>query len=491
MIKKIIYISSITFNVLLMQGCIPKIPQEQTPIDKKLSTPIAFPKYGSSINVSYLKKYKNNSPTAIQSWNQFFKDENLKSLINTALKNNQELKILSQEIYISQNEILDKKGEFLPKIFLGFGYETEKVGKYTSQGANDETAEYEPGEFVPRVLHNHQVGAFMSWEVDIWKKLRNAAKSSHLQYLANIELRKYLVTNLVAEISSTYYELKALDAQQKIVNEFIKNLQQAQYMVEAQKESARTNSLAVKRFEAEVLKNKSRYYEIKKDTIILENKLNTLLGRFPQKIKRNKKSLKANLPNQFSTGIPTKLLSNRPDVKKANYQLIAAKINIDVAKARFYPSLSIDAGAGYEAFNQKYFLYSPESVFYNIAARATAPLINRNAIKADYFSANSKQIKAIYEYHQTFIKAYNEVSNELARINNLSKISALREKQVEALDESVNISNLLFKAARSEYIELLLTKRDLLEASMELVEINKKQMLSYISLYKALGGGWR
>ena len=134
---------------------------------------------------------------------------------------------------------------------------------------------------------------------------------------------------------------------------------------------------------------------------------------------------------------------------------------------------------------------NPESVFSTIAGGLTAPLLNRNAIKADYFSANNKQIQSIYDYEQTFIKAFAEVSNQLAAVENLKQIYKAKTEQVEALSNAFEISNVLFRAARVDYLESLLTRRDFLEAQMELMEAKQQQLSAYVNLYRALGGGWR
>ena len=476
-------------GILFLGGCVPVIPPNQQDNKKMVSIPKSYPKFENYKSTSNGKQQKNSSADIF--WNDFFTDSNLTSLIEIALNNNQELKILRNEINIANNEVMNKRGEYYPKLGLGAGYEIEKVGEFTSQGASDATTEYAPGKLVPKVLYNQGFGPVATWEVDIWKRLRNASRSAYLKYLATIEARKYMVTLLVSEIATTYYELIALDNQLEIIKQFIKTLAQAKNMVKIQKTAARSTSLAVKRFEAELLKNQGRLYKIKQKIVISETKLNALIGRFPQKIKRTKKKLIDIPSKKVSAGLPFQLLENRPDIKRALLDLRSAKIDVDVAKAKFYPSLTIDAVLGYQAFNSRYLLYTPESIFYTIGASIAAPLINRNAIKADYFNANNKQIQAIYKYDIAVINAYKEVVNQISSITNLNKIYYLKRKQVKALSESVDISNMLFRAARVNYIESLLTKRDLLESEIELVEVKKEQFKSFITLYRVLGGGWK
>uniref|UniRef100_UPI00257D8C41 TolC family protein n=1 Tax=Flavobacterium sp. UBA4854 TaxID=1946548 RepID=UPI00257D8C41 len=221
-----------------------------------------------------------------------------------------------------------------------------------------------------------------------------------------------------------------------------------------------------------------------------ENKINFLLGRFPQKIARSSNTFSTITPADIHAGVPSQLLENRPDIKKAEMELIAAKLDIKAAKAKFYPSLGISAGIGYEAFNTKYLLTSPESLLYSIAGDLVAPLINRNAIKAEYLTAGAKQIQAVYNYERTLVNAYIEVANQLSKIQNTAKSYGLKSQQVDALNESVQISNNLFSSARADYMEVLLTQKDALESKFELIETKKQQMNAFVNVYRALGGGW-
>ncbi|MCB0377424.1 MAG: efflux transporter outer membrane subunit [Bdellovibrionales bacterium] len=499
--------------LLFITGCVPntQLVREEGEIQREL--PNQFPDYkvplskGEEELIDYSKpddnaipKEDNGQVTKIKAplvekpsdtpWEDFFSDVNLKNLVAEALKNNQELNIISQEINISKNEMMARQGEYLPK--LGFKGENgiEKVGHYTHRGATDSTTEYEPGKFVPEDLKNYSVGLTFSWEIDIWKKLRNATKSALYSYLASIDGKNFMVTNLVAEIASTYYELLALDSELEIVNTNLEIQEKALKLVKLQKQAARVTSLAVKRFEAEVLKNQSRRFELRQKIIQMENKLNMLAGRYPQPVQRNAKMFLEIMPQNLADSIPSNLLERRPDVRQAQNRLKAANLDIKVAKARFYPSLSIEAGVGYESFNSKHLFMSPESVFYNLAGNLTAPLLNRQAIKADYLSANAKQVQAVFEYEQTLIRAFTEVTNQMAKIENYKRSYRLKLKQVEALNDSVEISNVLFKAARADYVEVLMTRRDALESQIELVEIKRKLLDSFVTLYQSLGGGW-
>lgn len=420
----------------------------------------------------------------------FFTDPYLDALIDTALMRNQELDITLQEIEIERNEIRARKGEYLPFVDLRAGAGAEKVGRYTHQGASDATTEYEPGKEMPEPLQDYLVGAFASWEVDIWHKLRNARNAAVLRFLSSVEGKNFMVTQLVAEIAHSYYELMALDNQLAILDANIDIQQDALEIVKLQKNAARVTELPVRKFQAEVLKNQSRRYYIEQSIIEIENRINFLLGRYPQPVPRNSQYFTTLVPEDIFPGIPAQLLENRPDVKEAELALAAANMDVKVAKANFYPLLGISAGVGLQAFRPEFFIKAPESLLYSLAGDLTAPLVNRNAIKATYYSANAKQIQAVYHYERTILNAYMEVANEIARIDNLKKSYDLKAREAQSLTESITISNSLFKSARADYMEVLMTQRDALESRFELIEMKKEQLNAMVNIYQALGGGW-
>jgi len=428
--------------------------------------------------------------TANIKWQDYFTDPYLKALIDTALKNNQELNITLQEIEISRNEIRAKKGEYLPFVGVRAGAGVDKVARYTNIGAMEENTEIKPGKAMPDPLPDYLVQLYATWEVDIWHKLHNAKKAAITRYLSTVEGKNFVVTGLVAEIANAYYELLALDNQLAIVKQNIDIQNNALNVVKLQKEASRVTELAVRKFEAEVLKTKSLQFDIQQQITETENRINFLLGRYPQPIARNSQGLDNVLPASIHAGIPSQLLANRPDIKQAELDLAAARLDIQVAKAQFYPSLGISAGIGYQAFNPAYLFNTPKSLLYSLAGDITAPLVNRNAIKAAYYNANAKQIQAAYNYERTVLNAYVEVANQLAKINNLEKSYDLKLQQVQALTQSIDISGDLFKSARADYMEVLMTQRDALESKFELIETKKKQMNAMVNIYQALGGGW-
>lgn len=467
---------------LMAAGC--KAPAPEAAITTSTPVPESFGVTGQTQDA--------NNNTAVLAWKDYFKDQNLIDLIDIALKNNQELNITLQEIEIAKNDIRVKKGLLLPTAGLRAGAGVEKVGRYTSQGAGDATTEIKPGIETPDPLGDFTIQAYANWEVDIWKKLRNSKKAALNRYLATVEGRNFVITNLIAEVADSYYELMALDNQLDIVKQTIKLQTNALEIVKVQKQAARATELGVKKFEAEVLTSQSLEFDLLQQIKETENKINFLLGRYPQEIKRTSNTnFLSLLPAVVSSGIPSQLLANRPDVKQAELELVAAKLDVKVARAEFYPSLDITAAIGVQAFKPSYLFTMPESLLYSLAGDLVAPLINRNAIKAEFASANARQLQALYNYDRTVLNAYLEVSNQLSKIENLQKGYDLKSKQVDALNTSIDVSNDLFKSARVDYFEVLMTQRDALEAKLELVDTKKEQLNAAVHVYRDLGGGWK
>ena len=423
-------------------------------------------------------------------WREFFGDENLASLIDTALSNNQELNILLQEIIVSSNEVRARKGEYLPFVGVGVGVGLEKEGLYTRKGAVDDQLQIRPGQEFPEPLGDFKLGAYASWELDIWKKLRNSKKAAVARYLGTIEGKNFLVTNLVAEIAESYFELLALDNSLANIQNYMAIQKKALQAAKQQKDAAKITQLAVNRFEAQWLNTQNLQYAVSQQIVETENHINFLIGRFPQAIERNALQFDSLHFEDVSAGLPAQLLANRPDIRKAEFELEATKLDVKVARANFFPSFGLKAGIGFQAFNPK-FIFSPESLLYNLAGDLMAPLINRKAIKAAYFTAKAQQVQAVIDYEQTILQAFIDVVNQLSKIDNYAQSYNTKAREVQLLTQSTNIANNLFNSARADYNEVLLTQEEALDSKMELIEIKKEQLSAKVNIYRALGGGWK
>ena len=424
-------------------------------------------------------------------WRQFFQDEGLALLIDSALLNNQEFNILMQEVAMARNEVKARKGEYLPYVDITAGGGVDKVGRYTRSGAVESNLEIAPEREFPEPLGDLQLGLRMSWELDVWKKLRNAKKSAVLEYLGSVEGQRFMRTRLIAEVAESYYELLALDNELDVIQANLDILGNALRIVKLQKSAGKVTELAVRRFAAEVLRNRASQFRVRQARVEAENRLNFLLGRFPGDVPRDATTfLQQDLDTLF-VGVPAQLLDERPDVRQAELRLEQAKVDVKVAKAAFYPSLRIDAGIGLQAFESGYLFTTPQSLVYSAVGELVSPFINRNALKANYLTANARQLQAVFGFERTVLNAVMEVRNQLAMISNRQASYTLQQQQVDALTNAVTISNSLFSSARADYMEVLLTQRDALEARLELIENKKELLIAKVRLYQALGGGWK
>ena len=473
--KRLVFSTAIVFSILLsVPSC--KIPQ--------LEKPTA----GNAMPDSFNGRVDQDNSACID-LHEFFNDPMLTSLIDQAMFDNQELKILAQDIRIANNEVLARSGAYLPFFSLGGGAGVDKPGRFTRAGAVEDQLEIRPGHGFPEPLPDFLVATNVSWEIDIWKRLRNAQRSAALRYLGTADGRNYVVTRLVAEIAENYYELLALDKRLETLDNTIALQVRSLELAKAKKEAGRGTELAVQRFQAEVRKNQSEKLIIQQNIVETENRINFLAGRYPQTVERQKiEFLDLNL-QALSVGVPAQLLQNRSDIRQAERELQAAGLEVQVARARFYPSLVLSAGVGYRAFNPKYLFTTPDSLIYNAAGDIVAPLINRRAIKADYLTANAQQLQAVYNYQRTVLNAFTEVINRISKVGNYGQALAIKRQQLESLEASVDSATKLFQNARAEYVEVLLAQRDLQDAKVVVIETKQQQLSAIVNAYQALGGG--
>lgn len=424
-------------------------------------------------------------------WRQYFSDTLLLKLIDTAINNNPDLQIALQRIESSRSSVKLANAAMLPQVSLNVGGGVEKFGLYTMDGAGNATTEITPGRIVPENYTNLFVGLQSSWEIDVWGKLENQRKSAVSNYLSSIEATNFVISNLVADVAIYYNELLALDHELDIVRQTIKKQQEALEIIKLQKEAGRANELAVQQFRAQLLDTQVLENGVLQQISEAENQINFLLGRYPQPIERAKNTFFEAGPPVILSGIPSQLLSNRPDIREAELQVEASKFDLKAAKAAFYPNFNITASLGFQAFNPEFLFTSPASLAYSLAGTLVAPIINMKSLEAAFNTAQANQLAAMYRYQKTILNAYVEVANQLSSIKSLQQISRLKQQQSEALKQSVESANELYKAARASYLEVLIAQQSALQSNLELINVTKRQRMATIHIYKALGGGWK
>lgn len=420
---------------------------------------------------------------------EFFNDPALTILIEEGLAGNQQLKILAQNVEIANNEIMARRGAYLPFVTIGGGAGLRKPSEFTPLGAVEDQLQFTPGENFPQPLPSFLAATNLSWQIDIWRQLRNARDAAMFRYLGTADGRNYVVTRLVAEIAENYYHLMALDKRIENLDRTIALQERSLEIAKAKMDAGQGTILAVQRFEAEVRKNQSEKLIINQEIIETENMINFLVGRFPEPVQRDAANFFDLNLHALSLGVPSDLLRFRPDIRAAERELAAAGLDVKVARANFYPKVFITGGVGWEAFNTKYLFTTPGSLIYNIAGDLVAPLINKMAIRAEYLNANARQLQAVYEYQRVVLNAFTEVINRINMVQNYTRSIEIKRQQLDALEASVVTASNLFQAARVDYMDVLFAQRDMMDARMVLINTKRQQLSAIINTYQALGGG--
>jgi NodT family efflux transporter outer membrane factor (OMF) lipoprotein len=419
---------------------------------------------------------------------EFFNDALLTQLIGQALAGNRELKVLNEEVQIAKNDVLARQGAYLPFLTFGANVGLEKPSDFTPIGAVEKNLEYRPGRHFPDPLGNYQFGLNLLWQLDIWRELRNARDAAAKRYLAVSERRNYFVTTLVADVAGNYYRLMALDKRIEVLDQTIALQEKAYKFAKARVDAARDTELPAQRFLAEVRKNQSEKLIVRQEIVEAENRINFLANRYPQAVERLSARFFDSTMHPLRLGVPAQLLQNRPDIRQAERELEAAGLDVLVARAHFFPRLDITGGVGYQAFNPKYLFTTPEALLYNVAGDLLVPLMNKKAIQAEYMSANARQLQAVYNYQRVILEAFTELINRVAMVENYGRSLEIKTQQLQSLAAAVQTATNLFQNARTEYIEVLLALRDLMDARTAFIQTRQQQLTAIVNVYQALGG---
>ena len=467
--NKVLNLAVVLATLLCMGAC--KTPQATILPKDTLKASLASMSRDSSVT---------NSPA----WRDFFQDSVLRSLIDTALQNNHDLKITLQELAIAKSAITAKQGALLPSVSANLGAGISKVGRYTAEGAGNVGTELTPGRKIPTVIPDLAPTLQMDWTIDLWGKLNSDKKSAVERYLASEAGQRAIKSQLVADVAENYYALLALDYKLLVMQQYIALQKNAVRIARIQKEADADTQLAVEKFEAELAKAQSDEYVLRQSIIETENNLNLLLGRLPQPIARAKSDF-LQLPMPATAhALSTQLLLQRPDVVQAEHALEAAKWDVETARKEFLPSFNLSAAVGLNAFNPKYLVKLPESLIFSALGSLTAPLINKKAIQANFSQADALQIEALYNYDKALMTAYIEMSTLQSKITNLKQLRQFKQKQDEALMRAVSAAQKLYLNNRATYLEVIDSERGQLDCKMELIDTKLQQLSTLIDMYR-------
>ncbi|WP_405371115.1 MULTISPECIES: efflux transporter outer membrane subunit [unclassified Nonlabens] len=412
------------------------------------------------------------------SWKTLFKDPYLQQYVEDGLKNNMDVRIAIQQMIAAQAYAKQGKAGFLPTLNVGPNYTRQEFSENSQFGS-----------IFSGGLDTYDVTANLSWEADIWGKIRSNKRATQASYLQSVAAHQAVKTQLISSIANTYYNLLALDAQLEITKKTIETRQSGVETIKALKDAGQVTQVAVDQNIAQY--NNARALQVDIETAIFktENMLSILLGRSPQHFERSSLDLQ-NLEQETMLGVPATLLSNRPDVMAAEYSLIQSFELTNVANSSFYPSLTLTASGGLQSL-QLEDLFKTNSLFANIIGGLTQPLLNQRKLKTQKEVALANQESALINFKKTLLTAGNEVSNALYSYENEVKKFEFRKNEVEALRTAETNSEELLKNGYATYLDLLTARESALTAELNVIDSKLLQLTSIVDLYEALGGGWR
>jgi len=457
--------------LLLMSAASCKITEPQIPT---LATmPKAFEAEGDSVSIGDI------------AWQDFFSDSVLVALIDTGISRNLDRLSAVQRIEIARANYNIRRGALLPSLDGRYRLRSGNIRNNALRGTinGDDNVDAQTAQWF--------FGLQSTWEADLWGRLRSQRESSYARFLATEQGVHLVTTSLVAEIARLYYELLGLDYELNAIQRNIALQEVGQEVIEIQKIGGRATELAVQQFQAQLLRTRSLEYERQQRLVEVENQLNLLLGRYPQPIERGDSLAAQQLPEFVDAGVPSDLLRRRPDVQQAELVLVAARADVDAARAAFLPSLTFTPYMGFQSDKLQALFTTPESLVLGLLNGVTAPIFQQNRLEAEYSQTVAENMQSFYDYQQAILTGYQEVLTNLKRVENFRRAYELRQQETDVLLAAVSTSNDLFAAGYATYLEVITAQERVLEAELGMINTRREIFIALTSLYQSLGGGWQ
>ena len=412
------------------------------------------------------------------SWRNIFTDATLQGHINKALSNNLDVRVAMQNVASAQAYLKQSKAAQLPTLSVGTNY-TRSTNSINAMGGMGE-----------RSYNNlWDITGAASWEADIWGKLSAQRRASYASYLATVEAQKAVQSEVVATLATAYYQLLMLDEQKKVLEQTIDFRQKSLETTKSLKEAGSTTEVATKQIEALVYNAQAQLVTIGNSIWALENTICVLLGEEPHAIERTTLA-EQQFPTEFKQGYAAKLLQNRPDVARAELSLRNVFELTQVARAAFYPTLTLSARGGISSTELDTWI-SAKSIFANFVAGLAQPILNRRQIRTQYKVQQIAQETALLNFKKVILSAGKEVADAMQNFSTQTEFIELKTKEMKAYQEATDYSKQLFDSGMVNYLEVITAEVNRLNAELSVANAQFTRMQYGITLYKALGGGWR
>lgn len=438
--------------------------------------------------------YEDTDTTTISKipWKSFFPDTLLITYIETALANNHSFLKTIEQISIARSQLKVAKGALLPEITLGVSGGIQRFGEYTMDGVGNSTTntpDLVKDKHIPDPYKDLNLGINFSWEADILGKLTDKKRASFSRWMQSVEAKRLAQTLLISEVASYYFDLVGLDSQENILEQAIEKTQESIELTNELMKEGEVTRLSVDQFRSRHLRLEEMLLDVRQQIAETERAMAQLMGVLPMQIYRASINQVYHYTFPIETGIPTQLLRLRPDIRMAELELLATKSDLSAAKKAFYPSLRLGGAGGFNAFNLSKWFSAPASMVYNLAAGITAPLFQKNEIRAMWDNAKSNQKIALLNYHETTLNAYKEVVDLMTATEQMRQRTELKEEESRIHHRSIYNAKELFHSEFVGYLEVLSADEGYLNCELERINLNIEKCKLHVMLYRALGGG--
>ncbi|MBS1933523.1 MAG: efflux transporter outer membrane subunit [Bacteroidetes bacterium] len=418
-------------------------------------------------------------------WKQFFTDVSLQKLIDSAIVNNYDMQYALKNIEAAQLVLKQTKFANLPEVNFNL---TGSINRPSDNSLNGISLSQFLGK---SYIEDYSANISLSWEADIWGKIKQQKKIALSQYLQTAEARKAIQTGIVANIAQSYYNLLMLDEQLLIARKNVLLNDSTLQIIKLEYTAGQQTALAIQQADAQRLVAAQLIPQFEQEIVIRENALSILTGVLPATIQRTVSLDALTIPGDSRTGIPAEMLNRRPDVKSYELAVDISNAQVGIAKANMYPSLSITAQGGINSFKASNWFNIPASLFGAVAGGITQPIFQRKQLQTQYELAKVNREKAVISFRSSVLNAVGEVSDALVKIEKLKQQQSIAAARVNTLHQAISNADQLFKNGLATYLEVITAQSNSLEGELELASLKQAQLSANIELYRSLGGGWR
>lgn len=431
------------------------------------------------------RSQSDTTSVALIPWRQFFRDTELQNLIGTALTNNFDLQVALKRIEENQAYVRQTRYALLPAVNAQIAASTVTPSRNSLNGLSLEN-------FIgTRHLEDFSTNLSLSWEIDIWGRIRRQNEATLAQFLQTEEAAKAVRTNLVASVATGYFNVLLLDAQLDVAKRNVALGDSIVRLIRFQKKSGDVTELAVQQAEAQRQAADLLRSQLEQALVIEQNGIRHLLGDWPGAIARSSRLTTYPVADTLLTGVPAQLLANRPDVRMSELGLVAANARAGVAEASLYPALTITGSGGLNSFRAVNWFALPTSLFYNLAAGLVQPVFQRRQLQTQLEVSQIQRESALIQFRQSLTTAVTDVSNALVRNEKLQEQERIATKRAQTVQGAITNAKLLFKSGMATYLEVITAQSNALQAELTLADIKRQRLGAMVDVYRSLGGGWR